>query len=206
MKPLTLKLFGCLQYTRYSNFHSPIFATTGLLGSKRLDCLPAPGAQNLHRVGEHTTLNCQKPLKSCLKNHISMAFCPERLLFIWNFLNYFDFCDCLFCQNKREIWKEIVSYNFYWWNQESFAGTAKNSSGQKHYKSPNCLLLLIPLINYVNNIVSSSKCTKAFYRWKPWRNYWKYQDTWLVFDPCWHCPLCTNNLWGPMPMKPSKHC
>ena len=91
-----------------------------------------------------------------------MAFCPERFLFTWNFLNYFDFCDCLFCQNKREIWKEIVSYNFYWWNQESFAGTAKNSSGQKHYKSPNCLLLLIPLINYVNNIVSSSKYTKAF--------------------------------------------
>ena len=96
-----------------------------------------------------------------------MAFCPERLFFIWNFLNYFDFCDCLFCQNKREIWKEIVSYNFYWWNQESFAGTAKNSSGQKHYKSPNFLLLLIPLINHVNNIVSSSKYTKAFYCWKP---------------------------------------
>ena len=116
------------------------------------------------------------------------------------------FMICLFCQIKWEIWKEIVSYNFYWWNQESFAGTAKNSSGQKHYKSWNCLLLLIPLINDVINIVSSSKYTKAFYRWKPWRNYWKYQDTWLVFDPCWHCPLRTNNLWGPMPVKPSKHC
>ena len=57
---------------------------------------------------EHTTLNCQKPLKSCLKNHISMAFCPERLLFTWNFWHYFDFCDCLFCQKKREIWKEIL--------------------------------------------------------------------------------------------------
>ena len=66
-KPLTLKLFGCLQYTRYSNFSSPIFATTGLLGRKKVDCLPAPGAQSLQRVREHTTLNCPKPLKSCLK-------------------------------------------------------------------------------------------------------------------------------------------
>ena len=82
MKPLTLKLFCCLLYSRYSNFHSPIFMNAGLLGRKKVDCLPAPGAQSLHRVREHTTLNCQKPLKSCLKNHISMAFCPERLLFI----------------------------------------------------------------------------------------------------------------------------
>ena len=34
-------------------------------GEKKVDCLPAPGAQSLHRVREHTTLNCQKPLKSC---------------------------------------------------------------------------------------------------------------------------------------------